>query len=118
MRPEPIKAIGAREARTRRACERWVEANDPKGTPLELLAERATTSADALGRDLTPHEVNTVCSSAVAAFVASEEQRLAAEALSDAREQERLAYLARVRRDVLLTADERVVPARGKRGPT
>jgi hypothetical protein len=115
VKPQPIRALGAREARARRACERWLETNDARGCALELLATKATESASNLGRDLTPAEVEAVCSATVASWLAAEEQRLAAEALSDAREQERLAYLARVRADVLLTADERTTP-RGRRG--
>ncbi len=86
MSADPIgPTLSARAARARRACERWTETNDAKGAPLEVIGERATTSANTLGRDLTVAEVSSVCAAAVSAHVAAEEQRLAAEALSDAR---------------------------------
>jgi hypothetical protein len=115
VRPEPIRALGAREARARRAAERWLEGNDARGCPLDALVAKAVSSAEALGRDLTPHEVNTVCTATIASWIDAEAQRLAAEALSDAREQERLAYLARRRQEYLLTAEDRIVPPRGSR---
>jgi len=110
MRPEPIKALGAREARTQRAVERWLESNDAKDTPLDVLVAKATESASNLARDLTPHEIATVCTAAVVAYVHDQEQRLAREALSDEREQDRLAYLAKQAAYYKLLADE---PRRG-----
>jgi hypothetical protein len=100
----------------RRACERWTEAKDAKGTPLDVLAERATTTADNLGRDLSAAEIETVCAAAVAAHDHAEEQRLAAEGIAGAREEERLAYLRRRQADFRLgLAGAGVIPPRGSR---
>ncbi len=87
--------MSAREARARRAAERWLETNDARGTPLDVLASKVTESAQQLGRDLTIAEVEVVCASAVAAFVHLEEQRAAEEARRSAAEDDRLEYLKR-----------------------
>ena len=99
-RPEPIgPVLVAREARALRAAERWSEANDLQGCPLDLLGTKAMAEAAARGRDLTPEELDTMCKSTVASYLAEEEQRLAQEAIASAREEERLAYLRRRQAD-------------------
>lgn len=107
---------GLRALRMRRACERWMETNDARGCALETLVEAATGHAEALARDLAPAEVAGGCAAVVAAHVASEEQRLAAEAIAGAREEERLRYLARRQHDYRQgLAGAGVVPPRGQR---
>jgi hypothetical protein len=98
--------LGARAARTRRACVAWTDANDAHG-PLDVLAAKATEVAEQLGRDLTVAEVHAVCSAAFAAFQHAEAQRLAEEAIAGARETERLEYLAKRARDYRLTGGQR-----------
>jgi len=104
MKPEPIGAIPSmslRALRMRRACEAWLEVH-PSECPLDVLAQAAADHAEALGRDLTAAEIASGCAAVVASWTAEQEQQLARQALSDAREQERLRYLAGVRRDLLL----------------
>jgi len=113
--------IGAREARAQRAAQRWAEANAPDASPelVQLLEQKCAASATALLRDLSIADVETVCTAAVVAFRAAEEQRLALEAIAGAREQERLDYLRRTAERLRLTRSDppgRMVGAdRGRR---
>ncbi|HEY1691041.1 MAG TPA: hypothetical protein VGG39_02700 [Polyangiaceae bacterium] len=110
-RPEGIgHVLGAREARTRRAVERWCEDHDARGCPIEHLAGKATELTERLGRDLTVHEVDLSCSSTVSAFVDEAEQRKAQESLAGAREEQRLRYLRDRARDYKLVGPEDLHP--------
>jgi molybdopterin-guanine dinucleotide biosynthesis protein A len=97
-KPEPIgPVLHPRHARTRRASERWLDAN-PCDVPLD-----------------TEGEVERVCASAARTWAHDKEQaeaeRAVASARAEADEQERLAYLARRRADLLATRDSTPPPS-------
>jgi hypothetical protein len=105
-RSEPIRGVlGAREARMRRAVERWQETSDARGCPLEALAEAAAAHAELLGRDLSVAEIAAGCAAVVSAWVDAEEQREAEEARQGDAERERLGYLSRTAARLRLTRE-------------
>lgn len=107
MKPEPIRTFPTlRVVVARRAAQRWAETNDARGCPIDLLEAAAVDAAATLARDMTHEEVDRVARSRIDTW----EQDQAAEALELRRreqdERERLAYLEKVRREIILTRSD------------
>ena len=107
-----------RRLRAMRAAQRWIEGGgELYGVPISVVENVVADSADMLGRDLDLTEVERTCSSAVATAVHDREQAEAEKAIAGAREEDRLAYLRKVRDGILVTRDEPTGERRGARRP-
>jgi|ERR1019366_3377088 hypothetical protein len=95
-----------RRLRSHRAVQRWAEGGDLQGVPIDVIESAVADAADFLRRDLDLAEVERTCIAAIAAAVHDREQAEAEKAIASTREEERLAYLAKVRDRVLVTRDD------------
>ena len=95
-----------RRLRAMRAAQRWAEGGELQGVALAVIENVVADSADMLGRDLDLNELERTCSSAVATAVHDREQAAAERAIAGTREEERRAYLAKVKATLALTRDD------------
>ena len=101
------RVTSPRRLRGMRAAGRWVEnGGDLQGVPLAIIENACADAADFLVRDLDIAEVDRACTSAVATAVHDREQAEAEKAIASTREEDRLAYLAKVRAGILATRGE------------
>ncbi len=101
-----MRVTSPRRLRAHRAAQRWAEQGDLFGVAIDVLQDACADAADLVQRDLDLDEVNKTCSGAVRAALDDCEQEAAERARRSAAEDERLRYLERVRRDVLLQRDD------------